>query len=132
MLWQFAALSLFWVLGVQDFRTKRVNNIIVLLLWIPSMALQPIYLLSTFIVLALGNEIVFSIQKKPLCGWGDVLMFGPYIALLMDLGYFYAAIGYFAFALALAYTAIIKNKVPLGMVFFLFYFVSSIVKGIIE
>lgn len=120
MIVELIALILFGVLGYQDWKTHKVNNALIFLLWIPACILSPIYLLSAFIALGLCNEVIARFFG-PMVGWGDVLMFGPFIAILTALGLPYAIGGYYVFALCLIATYVWKKKIPLGAVFFLTY-----------
>jgi len=125
---EFIALVLFAILGLQDLKTRKVDNILIFLLWLPAVVLSPNDLLGWFIALGLLNEVVARFCG-PIVGWGDVLMFGPFMAVLGALGGIYAGFGLLMFGLCLVLG--FKKKIPLGTVFFAIYLLSAAIHGIV-
>jgi len=126
MLIEIIALILFGILAYQDLKTHKVNNVLIFLLWLPAFMLAPNYLLAAFISLGFVNEVLAHFRSH-IVGWGDVLMFGPFVAVMAALGHYQYLMGLFAFGTCLMASSIGKKKLPLGTVFFLIYAITLLV-----
>ena len=126
MLIELAALVLLAILGYQDLKTHKVNNVLIFLLWLPAMILAPNYLVAAFVALGFVNEVLAHFHS-PIVGWGDVLMFGPFVALMAALGYYQYLIGLMMFGASLTTSCIGKKKIPIGAIFFLTYMVILLI-----
>jgi hypothetical protein len=76
------------VLGIaadMDYRTRQVPDVLAICLWFSAIAFAPteaLLLASVFTILMFINDVHFKVLKKPMLGWGDVLIIPPFFAIV--------------------------------------------------